>query len=141
MTERPKVGVAVMIRLKPEKHIENENYLMGKRKNAHGDGTWCFPGGHLEFSEGIAECGRRETREEAGIEIKNVEQFTYTNDIFKDEGLHYVTLYLKAEYESGDVKIMEPDKCTEWRWVKRDEIKKLDLFIPMGNFLKQLGLD
>jgi len=36
-TIRPKIGVGVMIINKEGK------ILLGKRKNAHGDGTWSFP--------------------------------------------------------------------------------------------------
>jgi 8-oxo-dGTP diphosphatase len=42
--KRPKVGVGVIIK-------KDGKVLMGKRKNAHGDGTWSFTGGHLEFGE------------------------------------------------------------------------------------------
>jgi len=44
MNERPKVGVGVII-------VKNNKILFGKRKNAHGEGSWSFPGGHLEFKE------------------------------------------------------------------------------------------
>lgn len=37
---RPKVGLGVFI-------MKDGKVLLGKRKNAHGDDDWCFPGGHL----------------------------------------------------------------------------------------------
>jgi len=43
--------------------------LMGMRKNKHGDGTWCFPGGHLEMHETPERCAIRETFEETGIQL------------------------------------------------------------------------
>jgi len=27
------------------------DFLFGKRKNAHGEGSWAFPRGYLEFDE------------------------------------------------------------------------------------------
>ena len=75
--ERPKVGLGAYI-------IKDDKILLGKRKSAHGEGTWCPPGGHLEFNERLEECAIRETMEEAGINIKNVRFLTITNDIFKD---------------------------------------------------------
>ena len=33
---RPKVGVGVIVR-------KDGKILLGKRRNAHGDGTWSFP--------------------------------------------------------------------------------------------------
>ncbi len=44
MVKRPLVGIAVLV-------INDNRVLLGKRKNAHGSGTWAFPGGHLEFNE------------------------------------------------------------------------------------------
>jgi 8-oxo-dGTP diphosphatase len=62
---QPKVGVGVMI-------VKNGFVLLGKRKGAHGEGEYAFPGGHLEYMESFAQCAQRETREECGIEIENI---------------------------------------------------------------------
>jgi len=60
--ENPKVGVGVII-------VKDNKVLMQKRINAHGNGSWSFPGGHLEFNEELEDCAKRETLEEAGINI------------------------------------------------------------------------
>jgi len=93
--DRPKVGVGVIVR-------KGNKVLMGHRINAHGHETWCFPGGHLEFNESIEDCARRETEEEAGIKIKNIRPAPWTNDIFKKEKKHYVTLFVLADYASQE---------------------------------------
>jgi 8-oxo-dGTP diphosphatase len=129
MEDRPMIGTGVII-------IKNNKVLLGKRKNAHGEGSWCFPGGHLEFNEKIEESGKREVLEETGIKIKNIKLGPYTNDIFKKEGKHYVTLFLIADYDSGEVKIMEPEKCERWGWFEWDKLPK-PLFLPIQNLLKQ----
>jgi len=71
--ERPKIGLGVCI-------LRDNKVLFGKRKNSHGEGSWCFPGGHLDFNETWEECARRETIEETGLEIKNLRFATATND-------------------------------------------------------------
>jgi len=126
---RPKVGLGVLI-------MKEGKVLLGKRKNAHGDGDWCFPGGHLEAEESWEDCARRETKEEAGIEIKNLRFGTATNDIFEKEGKHYVTIIMLADYASGEVTLCEPEKCEKWEWFSWDALPT-PLFVPQQNLLKQ----
>ncbi|MBU2025532.1 NUDIX domain-containing protein [Patescibacteria group bacterium] len=49
--------------------IKDEKILPGKRKNAHGEGERCYPGGHLEYDELWEKCFRREVTEEIDITI------------------------------------------------------------------------
>jgi len=128
MENRPKVGVGVCI-------IKDGKVLLGKRKNAHDAGAWCFPGGHLEFNESWEDCARRETMEETGLSIKNVRFVTATNDIFPLEGKHYITLFMVADIDSGEAKIMEPEKCEAWEWFEWNDPPQ-PLFIATENFYK-----
>ena len=129
MHDRPLIGVAVIVN-------KNGKILLGKRKNSHGDGTWAFPGGHLEFSESIEECARREVFEETGIKIKNIKYGPYTNDIFEREGKHYVTLFVLADYDAGVPRVKEPHKCERWQWHQwPPEVEPY--FLPITNLLKQ----
>lgn len=127
--DRPKVGLGVAI-------LKEGKVLLGKRLNSHGDGSWCFPGGHLEFNESFEECAVRETLEEAGIHIKNLRFGVATNDIFRDENKHYVTVIIVADYDSGNVIVREPDKCEQWDWFAWNELPT-PLFIPIQNLINQ----
>lgn len=126
---RPKVGVGVIV-------IKDGKVLLGKRKGAHGEGSWAFPGGHLEFGESLEDCAKREVMEETGITIKNIKKFIFTNDIFKEENKHYITCYVKTDYDSGEVQIMEPNKCEKWEWFEWNKFPE-NLFIPLQNLLKE----
>jgi len=127
--ERPKIGVGAIV-------IKNGKVLLGKRKNSHGDGTWSFPGGHLEFGEKVEDCAKRETEEETGLIIDNFEKSVFTNDIFEKENKHYVTLYAIAEIYEGEPVVAEPEKCERWEWFDWDNLPS-PLFIPIENLLKQ----
>ena len=130
MENRPKVGVGVIV-------MKGGKVLLGKRKNAHGEGSWSFGGGHLEFGETWEACAKRETLEEVGITIKNLKFVTATNDIFSEPGTHYITIYMRADHEYGEVRDMEPHKAQDWRWVAWDEIPK-PYFLPLQH-LKESG--
>ncbi len=129
MENRPLIGVAVIIN-------KNNKVLLGKRKNSHGEKTWALPGGHLEFNETIKKCATREVFEETGLHIKNICNGTYTNDIFHREKKHYVTLFVTAEYDHGDLELKEPDKCEEWVWFQWDDLPE-PKFLSFENLLKQ----
>ncbi|MGD8293754.1 MAG: NUDIX hydrolase [Desulfobacterales bacterium] len=128
MVKRPLIGVAVIV-------IKEGRVLLGKRKNAHGSGTWAFPGGHLEFNESIKACARREVFEETGLQIKNLRYGPFTNDVFADEEKHYVTLFVISDYDSGSPVAKEPHKCDKWAWIPWPPDVQ-PCFLPITNLLK-----
>ncbi|MSR78688.1 MAG: NUDIX domain-containing protein [Candidatus Taylorbacteria bacterium] len=111
---RPKVGLGVMI-------MKDSKVLMGKRKGSHGEGKYCFPGGHLEYMESIMESIAREVSEEVGIEIKNIRFLRLYNE--KEYApKHYVNIGFVADWKSGEPKVLEPDKCESWGWYEIDNL-------------------
>lgn len=132
LNKRPSVGIGVCV-------LKESRVLFCKRKNSHGEGTWGFPGGHLEFNESWEECATRETLEETGLKIKNIRFGAVTNDRFVDEGKHYITIYMLAEYDSGDLQLREPEKCETWEWFSWEKLPQ-PLFLPVQNLIKQ-GFD
>jgi 8-oxo-dGTP diphosphatase len=127
--EKPnvRVGIGVFI-------FKDGKFLMGQRRNSHGDGTWSVPGGHLEYGESFEDTAAREVFEETNLKIKNVRFGAVTNDYFEKEGKHYVTVWMLSDYESGEVKIVEPDKFVKMEW--RDFGNLPDpLFLPWNQLL------
>ena len=132
----PKVGIAVVI----TKVIDGKCHLLaGRRKGSHGAGKLAFPGGHLEFGETWANCVHRELAEECGKDFKVEvlqssdnnplqQELFITNDII--EGKHYITIYMLAEYVSGELVNAEPHKCEKWEWLTLDQ---LDAMSPDKN--------
>ena len=123
---RPKIGTAVWIR-------KDGKVLLGKRLGVNGPGYYGAAGGHLEMNESWEENARRETLEEAGIEIINIQFITATNDINNEDGKHYVTLHLIADWSAGEVENREPHKCAGWDWYVWEELPD-PLFLPARNF-------
>ena len=78
-SNRPKVGLGVYIL------NEKSELLLLRRKGAHGESTWCAPGGHLEFGESFEACAKREAKEESDLDIEHPRVVVVTNDIFLEE--------------------------------------------------------
>lgn len=127
-----KVGVGLYI------VNEKRQLLLGLRKSAHGCGTWCPPGGHMEFGESNAQAAVREAKEETGLDIvpDSVTLAGVTNDYFKESNKHYITLNLTTTKFSGTPRCMKPDKCAEWKWFDLDNLPK-NLFLSTQNFFKE----
>jgi len=123
----PRVGVGVFV-------FKDGKFLVGQRRGAHGEGSWSLPGGHLEFNESPEETAIREVREETGLEIANVAFAAVTNDIFTNEGKHYITIWMKSDWASGEPTITEPDKFIEQRWAGFDSLPT-PLFLPWEQLL------
>lgn len=126
---RPKVGVAIIV-------IKDSRVLLGKRTGSHGSGTWQFPGGHLEYGERVEDCAKRELFEETGLTIRHLRSGPYTNDFFKAEQKHYITLFVIADYDSGVLTVKEPKKCEKWAWFNWSQLPE-PKFLPIRNLIKQ----
>lgn len=108
---------------------------MGKRVGAHGTDSWSVPGGWLEYGESFEDASIREIKEETGLDIANVRFGALTNNIFPDEEIHSLTVWMTSDWASGEPAITEPDKFIEQRWVGFDNLPE-PLFMPWEPLLK-----
>jgi len=82
-------------------------------------GLWEFPGGKQEPGESLADCLRRELREELGIEVTvgallTVVQHAYTH--FR------ITLHtFHCEIVAGQPQALG---CADWRWITPDDVER-----------------
>jgi 8-oxo-dGTP diphosphatase len=111
---RPAAGVGMMI-------MKDGKVLLGKRKGAHGEGEYAFPGGHLEYMESFEDCAKRELAEECGIEINNI-RFQFVANVTKYAPKHYVHIGLLVDWAGGEPQVLEPDKSESWNWYALDQL-------------------
>lgn len=119
--KRPKACVGVMI-------LKDGKVLLGKRKGSHGAGEYSLTGGHIEYKESFEQCANRETLEEAGIKIKNI-KFQCVANIDRHENRQDVLVGILADWESGEPKIMELEKCDSWGWYDLENLPS-PIFYP-----------
>lgn len=103
-----------------------------------------FPGGGLEFGEGLKDCLVREIREEIGVEAVDVRHY-YTTDFFQQSAFHstpmqVVSVYFKfsvaepsaipvvAEPFSG---ISGPGDQEVFRWLRLETSQLSSLSLPI----------
>lgn len=112
--QKPKVGVGVLI-------FQDGKVLMGKRRGGLGNGEYGSLGGHVELLETLEDAIKREVMEESGLRIRNV-KYLCTINMRKYAPKHYVDVAFTAEVESGEPKIMEPEKMESWGWYDLDNL-------------------
>jgi len=120
--EYPRVAVTVFV-------IRDEKVLLGRKNGKIGYGSWGLPAGKLEFYESLEDCARRELEEETGLICDKMTFLHLNNDpLPNDDQTHWLSAGFLAEGVVGEPKLLEPDKCAEWKWFPLDNLPK-DLWL------------
>lgn len=131
--EQPQVGICVFI-------LRNNKILLSPRsmKKAVGAGTWQLPGGHLDMYETFEDGILREVREECGenLKINNIKFLAVSNSPSPEKSKHYVTIYMVAQYVSGEAESVGDH--TGWEWFDLNNLPT-PLF-ECGNILTPMNL-
>lgn len=119
------------------------SYLFGRKRKNVGPypNTWVMIGGGLDLDkESIEEGIRRETLEEAGLEIHNLKRLSFDEDTESDKNgteTHYLFLVYTASYLSG---VERPgDDVVELKWIKRNDFNKYPMSRPTVKLFREIG--
>lgn len=128
----PRIGVATFIMRYP--HDPSPQFLLMKRANGRGEGSWGLPGGAIEYGEDPDAAAFREAAEEVGITLQK-HQLIGTSS-FADQQSHWITLLYSSALPPGEVpKILEPDKCSDLLWASMESMPS-PLFGPLEAFFQ-----
>jgi len=110
-----------------------------EREKVH-PGRWGVPGGKLEWGEldltqptringdvldfenAVEKLVKRESREEAGIELEDGLKYINSVVFVRPDGIPVVLIKFAAKYKSGEV-VVEKGAFTDHAWVNADEVK------------------
>lgn len=119
------VGAAILF-------VDNQDRLLLMKRSD--SGYWGLPGGATEPGERVEEAAKRETLEETGLQIGEMDLF----GVFSGPELYYkypngdevynVTIVYHSNEWQGDVQIN--DEHTEYSWFPRDKIPSPELISP-----------
>lgn len=107
-----------------------------------------FPGGGLEYGEGLKECLVREIREEIGVEATDLKHF-YTTDLFQQSAFHTTPMQVISVYYTFSVAhpaalpvvnvpftgIGEPGVAEVFRWLAISGGQEEDLSLPIDRLV------
>ena len=110
-----------------------------------------FPGGGLEFGEGLKDCLVREIREEMGLDALDPQHF-YTTDFFQQSSFHSTPMQVVSVYYSFRLadpqaipvvhepfaQIMGSGDQELFRWLDLDLSSEEDLSLPIDRVVWRL---
>lgn len=111
----PGVGTGLAI-------LRDGKLLLYRRTRPPEAGHWNIVGGKIDHLERSDVAARREAEEETGLTIGEVEFLCLSEQIFADEGQHWVSLIYATSDFSGEPRITEPDKMPEFGWFALDAL-------------------
>ena len=108
---------------------ENMEVFIAQRGPASNNeaGLWDFPGGTVDFGETCEATIIRELKEEFDMDIEIIDLLEVVNHILPEEGQHWVAISYTAKHVGGTPRVMEPEKCPLFKWVKIEEVNVEEL--------------
>ena len=122
---------------------KDHKILLGSREKDTGPypNCWHIPGGGIELGkESLVDALRREVKEEANIEITDIEPIEFSEDYEPDKHgvmTHYLFHDYHARYHSGDVR--PASDMASLKWFEKHELKHLSHTRPGAKLFKKLG--
>ena len=125
---RPLVGVGVLF-------VRDDRVFLAKRQGSHGEASWGFAGGHLEFGETLEECAQREALEEMGVAVTGLRFLCISNVIAYNR--HYVDVEFAGNIGDQEPFITDKKAFSESGWFALDDLPQ-PLFRPAEIALNSL---
>lgn len=103
--------------------IEDEKILLQRRYNTgYEDGNYSVVAGHIDGNESVIKAMQREALEEAEIKIKEEDLKIVHVMHRKAKDRESVDYFLECKSYTGQIRIMENDKCDELAFYDLDKL-------------------
>lgn len=122
----PGVGVGLAI-------LRDGKLLLYKRMRPPEVGFWNIVGGKVDVLEPAELAAKREAEEETGLSIGKIEFVSVTEQIVTADRQHWVSLLYKTDDVTGEAKLTEPDKLSDFGWFDLDDLPE-----PLSAFTKAI---
>ncbi|MGO4436208.1 NUDIX domain-containing protein [Rhizobium sp. RAF56] len=102
--------------------LRDGKILLYRRMRAPEAGYWNIVGGKVDHMEPAEAAARREAEEESGLSVGKMALLCTTEHIIEADRQHWLSLIYVTEDVSGEPRLMEPDKLSDFGWFGRNDL-------------------
>ena len=123
------------------RNLDGEVLISDECRNGHS--FTKFPGGGLEFGEGLVDCLKRELSEELSIEA-TIGELIYVNDFYQQSAFRksdqLISFYYEVSDYSGEIFVTShaipvTEEGEKFRWVSIDELSPEMMTFPIDKIV------
>lgn len=107
------------------KNSDGQVLILRRSNSSHANGSWCLPGGKVDYGDTVEETAIKELREETNLECTSTE-FLFFQDSLPDEAseMHVINFYF-ACVTKGDLQLNE--ESSESAWITQGDISSYEI--------------
>lgn len=99
--------------------------LLRRDNTGHGSGSWCLPGGKIDYCQTIEDALARELQEETSLKLVSADLFFVQNSLpLTPGGMHCINLYFVCRV-TGNLGLNR--ESSEFAWVGATEVGTYDI--------------
>lgn len=129
MKVAPRLGSAVVV-------VSDGCVLLGRRAKDPNRGMWVVPGGGVRPFESIADAGRREIREETGLEVE-IEDVLTLREIINEPDEHRLIVFSSGRPTGGGLRAASD--LDDVRFFSVSELESLPISDVVRSVLREQG--
>jgi len=96
-----------------------------RRAKGTAAGSWCLPGGKIDYGDTVEAAAARELEEETGLRLTRARFLFYQDSLpYADGGMHCINFYFACEVE-GDIVLNE--ESTVYTWLEPKDLSRYEI--------------
>ena len=107
------------------KNTRGKILILQRAKSEYATGSWCLPGGKVDYGDTVEQSAARELEEETSLVCNSLRFLFYQDSLpLKPGGMHCVNLYFECAV-SGSVVLNK--ESSHFAWIGPSDLEKYDI--------------
>ncbi len=99
--------------------------ILRRANSVHATGSWCLPGGKVDYGNTVEEAATRELEEETSLVCHSLRFLFYQDSLPPEPGeMHCINLYFECE-ASGNLVLNQ--ESSEYAWIEPSDLKGYEI--------------